>query len=332
METKEPGNKVISSLLNHKTLNRFMLLVILIMEVITFSRLTPYFLKLSNLLSVGRGIANLGIVAIGQTMCILTGGFDLSVGGTAALAGIVSAYFTSPAFGNLPYGLALAIALSVSLLVGVINGLLIAKVKINPFIATMAMNFILGGVVILISKNPISVNTPAYSFLGATTLGSVKFPLPILILVLLYTAFGFIMKYTVLGRRIYATGGNKEAARISGINVDKTIFYTYVFSSALAGFGGIVLASRIATANPNIGSSYALETIAAAVLGGTILSGGEGNIWGAFLGVLVTGLLSNGLIMIGVSQAWRDIATGIVLIFAIILQIASKDSRRMLRR
>jgi ribose/xylose/arabinose/galactoside ABC-type transport system permease subunit len=327
MAVKISGKSILNSLLNYKTLNRVMLFIILVIELAVFSQLTPYFFRLNNLLSVGRNIANLGIVAIGQTMCILTGGFDLSVGGSAAIAGVVTGWFASGMFGNQPYVIAITLGMGTVLLVGILNGFLISKIKINPFIATMSMNFILGGAVILITRNAITVNTPAFKFIGATTFGNIKFPLPIAILLGLYVIFGFILKYTSFGRRMYATGGNREAALISGINVDRSIFFTYVLSSVLAGFGGIVLASRIATANPNIGSSYAMESIAAAVLGGTALSGGEGNIWGAFLGVLVTGLLSNGLIMIGVSQAWRDIATGIVLILAIIMQITSKNSR-----
>lgn len=316
-----------NKLLNYKTLNRVMLLVLLFAEIIIFSQMTPYFLKVTNVLSIGREIATLGIVAIGQTMCILLGGFDLSAGGIAAFTGIVIGYCASDSFAGLPYMAAFAISMAIALLVGLINGVLIAKVKINPFIATMSMNFILGGAVILVSKNPIIVNSDAFKFLGATTLGDIKFPLPIIILFVLYLLFSFILKYTVFGRNIYSTGGNIEAARIAGLNVDKIMILTYIVSAGLSGFAGIILSSRLATSNPNVGSSYAMESIAAAVLGGTALTGGEGNIWGAFLGVLVTGILSNGLVMIGVSQAWRDIATGIVLIFAITIQIVSKKSK-----
>lgn len=314
-------------LLNYKTLNRTMLIVLLVIEVVVFSSLTPYFLKLANILSIGREIATLGIVAIGQTMCILLGGFDLAAGGIAAFSGMIIGYCASENFLGLPYLASLAIAILISLLVGLINGFLIAKVKINPFIATMSMNFILGGAVILVSKNPIIVNKESFKFLGATTLGSIKFPLPIIILILFYIIFSFILKYTVFGRNIYSTGGNIEAARIAGLNVEKVMILTYTISAGLSGFAGIILSSRLATSNPNVGSSYAMESIAAAVLGGTALTGGEGNIWGAFLGVLVTGILSNGLVMIGVSQAWRDIATGVVLIFAITIQLFSKKSK-----
>lgn len=314
--------------MNYSSINRLMLVILLVVEVVIFTNLTPYFLKLDNLLPVGREIATLGIVAIGQVMCILSGGFDLSVGGTASLAGVVAGYICSPKMLGLPYYVGLLVALLVALCVGMANGFLISRVKVNAFIATMSMNFVLGGAVILITKQPITVNTAAFKFIGATTLGSIKFPLPIIILIVLYIFFGVVLKYTVFGRQLYCAGGNAQAARIAGINVDKIVFQTYSLSALLSGFAGIMLASRIATANPNIGGSYAMESIAAAVLGGTALSGGEGNIGGAFLGVLVTGLLSNGLIMVGAPQAWRDIATGLVLIAAIVLQLSSKRSKR----
>ena len=315
--------------LNYSLINRLMLVVMLVAEVIIFSNLTPYFLHTDNLLPVGREIATLGIVAIGQVMCILSGGFDLSVGGTAAISSVTVGAFCSPKMLGLPYYIGLPAGLLVALGIGMANGFMVTRLKINPLIATLSMNFILGGAVILITKQPITVNTAAFKFLGATTFGAIRFPLPILILVGLYIFYAFVLKNTVFGRQLYGTGGNAQAARIAGINVERIKFWTYTQSALIAGFAGIMLASRIATSNPGIGGSYALESIAAAVLGGTALSGGEGNVWGAFLGVFVTGLLSNGLIMVGAPQAWRDIATGLVLIAAICLQLASKNSKRI---
>jgi ribose transport system permease protein len=309
---------------NYAIVNRLMLVIMLAAEVIIFSNLTPYFLQLDNLLPVGREIATLGIVAIGQTMCLLTGGFDLSVGGVAATSSIVVGYFTGPSKLGLPYGIGLIAALGTSLLIGISNGLLITKVRINPLITTLAMNFILGGVVILISRQPITVNTEAFKFLGATTFGDIRFPLPIITLAILYVCFTIMLKYSVFGRQIYCTGGNQLSAKVAGIKVESVIFKVFIISSVLSGFAGIQVASRLATSNPSIGSSYGLESIAAAVLGGTVLAGGEGNLIGSFLGVLVIGVLSNGLVMIGVSQAWRDIATGVVLIVAVILQVMTK--------
>jgi len=313
----------------YSSMSKFMLLALLVVEMVIFSQLTPYFMQLDNLLPVGREIATLGIVAIGQTMCLLTGGFNLSVGGNAAISGIVTGYICSPAVGlGLPYGVGFALGMLVALAIGVANGTLITKAKINPLITTLAMNFILGGAIVLITKQPITVNTEAFKFIGATTFGDVRFPLPIITLAILYVGFGLMMKYSVFGRRIYCTGGNPLAAKVAGINSERVVFNVYVISALLSGFAGIQLASRIATANPNIGSTYALESIAAAVLGGTILAGGEGTLLGTFMGVLVTGVLSNGLIMIGVSQAWRDIAMGSILIFAVFMQIMTKQSRK----
>jgi len=264
---------------NYSTMNRLLLIALICMEILVFSNLTPYFLKLDNLLPVGREIATLGIVAIGQTMCILTAGFDLSVGGVAAISGVIVGYLCSPNMLGLPYYIGLPIGLAAALLVGLINGILITKAKVSPLITTMSMSFILGGAVILITRQPITCNTEAFKFIGATTLGSIKFPLPIIILILFYIVFGFVLKYTKFGRHLYCTGGNIKAAEIAGINVDAVIIKTYTLSSLLSGFAGIMLASRIATANPSIGSSYGLESIAAAVLGGTLLAGGEGNVY-----------------------------------------------------
>jgi len=317
---------------NYASISRLMLVALLLVEMVVFSRLTPFFLQLDNLLPVGREIATLGIVAIGQTMCILTGGFNLSVGGCAAFSGILVGYLAAPSQLGLPYGIAFAVAMLAALLVGVINGALITKAKINPLITTMAMNFILGGAIVLISRQPITVNTEAFKLIGATTFGEIRFPLPIITLAALYIGFSLMLKYTVFGRHVYCAGSNPLSAKVGGINVDRVVFKVYVISSLLSGFAGIQLASRIATSNPNIGSSYALESIAAAVLGGTVLAGGEGKLFGTFLGVLVTGVLSNGLIMIGVSQAWRDIATGIILIFAVLMQIITKNARKTVKQ
>ena len=327
-EGLEKNNLLAGMRFSYSSINRFMLVMLLAAEIIVFSRLSPYFFQLDNLLPVGREVATLSIVAIGQTMCILVGGFNLSVGGCAAFSAIIVGYLCAPSQLNLPYGIGFAAGMAAALLVGVINGALITKAKINPLITTMATNFILGGVVILISRQPITVNTNAFKFIGATTLGAIRFPLPIITLAALYIAFGLILKYTVFGRQIYCSGGNPQAARVAGINIDRVIFRVYVISSLLAGFAGIQLASRLATSNPNIGRSYALESIAAAVLGGTVLAGGEGTVLGTFFGVLVTGILSNGLIMIGVPQAWRDIATGVILVLAVVLQNATRGARK----
>ncbi len=305
--------------INGDSLNRYILIVLLVVELIAFSVISPYFLTIKNIFAIGLNISVLGIVAIGQTICILTSDFDLSVGNAAAFTGIMLGFF----FQNmgLPYVPAFLLALLVAALIGLVNGLLITKLKINAFITTMATNFMLGGMVLLVSNGTaILVSDKSFGLLGKTTLTTLKIPLPMVLLLVLYLIFAWILKNTVLGRHIYCVGGNAEAAKIAGINIHLVKIIAYIMSAVLSGFAGIILSSRMNAAQLTVGSTYSMESIAGTVLGGTILAGGKGKIMGTLVGVLITGILSNGLTMVGVSQAWRDIATGLLLIFAIVMQ------------
>ena len=308
------------------TLNRNILFALLIVEIIVFSLLSAYFMTVKNIMSIGLNTSVLGLVAIGQTLCIITSNFDLSCGNTAAFTGFMSAFF----FQNmkLPFAVSFLLAMLIAALIGLVNGLFITKLKISAFITTMATNFILGGMLVLVSHGQaIIVSDKSYGLLGKTTLTPLRFTLPMLIMFVFFFAFAWILKNTVFGRRLYCVGGNTQAARISGINIDNVHILTFVLSALLSGFAGIVLASRMNAAQITVGSTYSMESIAAAVLGGTALSGGTGTMIGTFIGVLVTGILSNGLTMIGTSQAWRDIATGLLLLFAIILQNSSRKDK-----
>ncbi len=304
-------------------LNMYILVALLLVEILVFSILSDYFLTIKNIFAIGLNIAVLGIVAIGQTLCILTSDFDLSVGGAAAFTGIMMGFFFQKM--GLSYLPAFILAMLVACLIGFVNGVLITKMQINAFITTMATNFMLGGMVLLVSGGQaILVSDNTFTILGQTTLTGIKIPLPMLILIALYLAFAWFLKNTVFGRYIYCVGGNAESAKIAGINIHRVKIITYVMSGALSGFAGIILASRMSAAQISVGSTYGMESIAGTVLGGTILAGGKGNMLGTFVGVLVTGILSNGLTMLGFSQAWRDIATGLLLIFAIIVQNLTK--------
>jgi ribose transport system permease protein len=325
------GGKGITRLLKGysgtQMINRYILILLLIVELIVFSQLSGYFFTLRNIFSTGLNTSVLGIVAIGQTLCILTSDFDLSVGNTAAFTGIMSAWFFRHLGGN--YILAVSLAVLVALCIGLVNGLLITKVRISAFITTMATNFILGGVIILITRGQaIIISNKVFGLLGKTTLTGIRIPLPMLIFIVFYLIFAWILKNTVFGRQLYCIGGNRQAAEISGINIHRVKIITFMASSLMAGFAGVVLASRMSAGQIAVGSNYPMESIAATVLGGTILAGGSGNILGTFFGVLVTGILSNGLTMIGISQAWRDIATGLLLVLAIVLQNALSRSNK----
>jgi ribose/xylose/arabinose/galactoside ABC-type transport system permease subunit len=314
-ETRQPGGITAGAILSW--LNKSMMLIILVFTIIIFASLSPYFLTLRNLYAVGLDISVIGIICVGQTLCILTRGFDLSVGYTAAFCGMLVAYCTSKL--NMPYLPSLIAGLAAGGIVGLVNGLLITKGRINALITTLATGFMLsGGVIILSQGYSIIVNKVEFIVLGTSKIYGI--PLPLIMLLILYIIFHIILTNTVFGRQTYCIGGNPEAAKIAGIKVEKLQVVVYMISGVLAAFAGVVLASRMGAAQTSIGGSYAMQSIAAAVLGGTVLAGGEGKMSGTLLGVIIIGILSNGLIMLNIDQAFRDIATGLVLVLAVLLQ------------
>ncbi|MCP4397764.1 MAG: ABC transporter permease [bacterium] len=302
-----------------KVLNDLRMLLVLIALIVLFSILSPYFLRLRNLYAIGLTISVIGIVCIGQSLVLLTGAFDLSVGSVAGFAGMVTAYLTK-SYGSYP--LMLLVGLGIGALIGLTNGLLVTKAKVNALITTLSMLTIFQGGTFLVSNGfAIGVNQKAFRFLGTTRIFSI--PLPIIILLVLYAAFYVVLKYSVFGRYIYSIGGNPEAARLSGIDVDKIQIQVFMIGGMLSAFGGILLASRLGAAQTTAGSQYPLNSIAACVLGGISIAGGEGNVLGALVGVSIVGVMQAGLIMVGMPSYYQWIATGIVLIVAVYF-----DSRR----
>jgi ribose/xylose/arabinose/galactoside ABC-type transport system permease subunit len=297
------------------SLNQARMLLVLIALVGIFSVSSPYFLNVKNFFAIGLTISVIGIVCIGQSLILLTGAFDLSVGGIAALSGMIVAIFTND-HGN--YWTWFIVGLAVGTAIGLINGLLITKLKINALITTLSMMTILSGVVFLVSGGfAIGVNMRSFRFLGTTRIATI--PLPIILLLVIYALFYVILRFTVFGRYVYSIGGNAEAARLSGINVDRIRILTYTLSGLLSGFGGIVLASRLGSAQVDAGTQYPINSIAACVLGGISIAGGEGVIWGSLIGVAIVGVLQSGLIMVGMPSYYQWIATGIVLLAAVYL-------------
>jgi len=302
-------------------LNQARMLLVLIALVAIFSVSSPYFLNMKNIFAIGLTISVIGIVCIGQSLILITGAFDLSVGGIAGLSGMIVAILTKNQ-GN--YWTWFFLGLAVGTAIGLVNGLLITKLKINALITTLSMMTILSGVVFLVSGGfAIGVNMPAFRFLGTTRVASI--PLPIILLIIIYALFYVILRFTVFGRYIYSIGGNPEAARLSGINVDRIRILTYTLSGLLSGFGGIVLASRLGSAQVDAGTQYPINSIAACVLGGISIAGGEGVIWGSLIGVAIVGVLQSGLIMLGMPSYYQWIATGIVLLAAVYLDQLRKS-------
>jgi len=302
-----------------KVINNIRMLLVLIGLIIIFSILSPYFLSMNNLYAIGLTISVIGIVCIGQSVALLTGVFDLSVGSVAGFCGIVVAFLTKN-YGMYPVMFVFGIGIGV--LIGLVNGLLIAKAKVNALITTLGMMTVFQGATFLVSNGyAVGVNQPGFRFLGTTRVFSI--PLPIIILIVMYLVFYMILRYTVFGRYIYSIGGNPQAARLSGINVDRMRIFVFMLLGGLSAFGGILLASRLGSAQTTAGNQYPLNSIGACVLGGIAITGGIGNIWGALIGVAIIGVLKSGLIMINMPSYYQWIANGIVLIIAVYL-----DTRR----
>lgn len=295
---------------------------------------TPYFLTEGNLENVSRQIAVTTILAVGQTLVILSGGIDLSVGATAALAACVAAVtMTSQisilgfTFGPVDFWLGMVIGLCTGALAGFVNGIIIAKGQIPDFIATLGTLATYRGIALLVTGG-----LPVPSHYTATELrgylpheliwlggGDLLIPTAAIIGLGAVGAGWFILRYTVLGRATFAVGGNREAARVSGISIVRTKIGVYTISGILAALGGLVLAGRLNSANAHMGDGLELQTIAAVVIGGTNLYGGEGGVIGTLIGSLIIGSLANGMNLLDISDFWQRVIQGLVIISVVMI-------------
>jgi ribose transport system permease protein len=272
-----------------------------------------FFLTPRNLLNVGRQASVVAIVALGEALVIISRGLDLSVGSTLGLAAVAAAYVGQWSGDQ---SLALLAGLGVGALVGVINGGLVTRININPFIATLGTLSVARGLALLITGGiPIPFNGGIPEFLGAGRIYTV--PASLILMVVLAIIFHIFASRTCTGRNIYAIGDSPTAARLAGINVEGARLLVYVLCGLLAGLGGIILSGNLASANPDLGRGYELDVIAAVILGGTALSGGRGSILGVVLGALLMALLGNAFVLLGISAHWQVVSKGLVIIFAV---------------
>ena len=275
------------------------------------------FLTTENLSNVLRQNSMLGLVALGMTFVILSGGIDLSVGALLAVAGVVAAKLTGQ-------GATVAIvgAIVVATLLGVINGLLITKARIQPFIVTLAMLIAArGGALAATAEQSVRVDpgTAGLTWLGRGSVGPV--PSPVMLLFLAYAIGWIVLRYTPFGRYVYATGDSEEAARLMGLRVDRVVITTYALSGALSGLAGVVLAARLGAGQPVAGTGWELDAIAAVVVGGTLLSGGQGGAGSTLIGVLLLGVIFNLFNLEGtISPWWQWVLRGVFLLGVVVLQ------------
>src|SRR5579859_1053978 len=298
----------------------------LILLLIFFSFASPSFMQMDNMVSILQSTAVNGVLAIACTFVIITGGIDLSVGTLMTFCAVMAGVFLT--FWGLPIYAGIFAAVFFGALCGFTSGVLVAKLKIPPFIATLGMMMLLKGLSLVISgTKPIYFNdTPQFSSISQDSLighfiPSAPIPNAVLILFLVAVFASIVLNKTILGRYTFALGSNEEAVRMSGVNVAFWKIVVYSLNGAICGIAGLLIASRLNSAQPALGQGYELDAIAAVVIGGTSLSGGTGTIMGTIIGAFIMSVLINGLRIMSVAQEWQTVVTGVIIILAVYTDI-----------
>ncbi|MCW7555240.1 ABC transporter permease [Endozoicomonas gorgoniicola] len=313
-------------IVNRELLMKLAPLLSLILLCAFFSVGSPYFFSIENLMTIALQTAVIGIMAVGVTYVIITGGIDLSLGSVMAFSGVCTGIAAT--FG-MPLALCVTAGIAAATLCGLLSGVLVAKAGIPSFIATLGLMMSVRGLnMVFTDGRPIYfLDFPAFRLLAQDKLLGV-IPYPVICLFVIALMAAYILRRTVFGRYIYAVGSNEEASRLSGINVQRVKLMVYAFCGFMTGIAGIILASRLNSGQPSAGVGYELEAIAAVVIGGTSLSGGIGTIWGTVIGAFIMSVLKNGLNLTGVSQFWQMVAMGVVVVAAVFLDNQRKRTQR----
>jgi len=304
----------------------------LIAIVIVFSFLSPNYFTVGNFLTMATHVAIFGILAVGMLLVILNGGIDLSVGSTLGLSGVVAGFLmqgvTLQAFGVVlypPVWVVAILTLLLGALVGAVNGVLVARFKVPAFVATLGVMYVARGAALLMTNGltynnmagRVELGNTGFDWLGFNRLFGI--PIGVLVMAVIAIIGGIVLGRSAFGRWLYASGGNERAAELSGVPVKRVQVTVYVMSGVCAAVAGLILSSQLTSAGPTAGNSYELVAIAAVVIGGAALSGGRGTVRGTLLGAFVIGFLSDGLVIIGISSYWQTVATGTVIVLAVLL-------------
>jgi ribose transport system permease protein len=333
MEMKIAQKKQISFLRSDAT-QRLLAFGALIILFIVFSIASPYFLQADNIVGILLATAVNGVLALGVTFVIITAGIDLSVGTVMTFSAVMAGVFIT--FWNLPVPIGVLAGLGAGAFCGFINGTVVSKLKVPPFVATLGMFYVTKGLSLVISGlKPIYFNdAPAFTTISMgsiLSLGSIipGFDIPNAVLILFAAAIiaNLVLTKTILGRYTFALGSNEEATRLSGVIVDRWKIAVYTLCGLFAGMGGVIMAARLNSAQPALGSGYELDAIAAAVIGGTSLSGGEGTILGTIIGAFIISTLTNGLRILSVPQEWQTVVTGTILVLAVYMDIVRRRQK-----
>ena len=285
----------------------------LVLLIVFFSLTSEYFFSVSNFLTIGLQTSIIGIIALGMTFVIITSGIDLSVGSIVAFSGIIIGFGLKY---NMPIPLAILLGLVAGTIVGLLNGFLIVKGNLPPFIATLGMMMSLRGLTLALT-NGISISDFDYSFSKFASGKFFDIPNPLIYFLLTGIIVGIILKYMKIGKHTYALGSNEEAAKLSGVNTNKIKYFAYGLTGLLCAFSGAILTSRLISAQPTEGMGYEMDVIAAVIIGGSSLSGGTGTILGTIIGAFIMSVLRNGLNMLDISGFWQQVIIGVVVLSAV---------------
>ena len=306
------------------TVIRYSMVIVLLVVIAFFAIRMPRFMTLQNWQTILTAAAPFALIALGQTLVILTGGIDLSVGSDIALAAMVSAWCALHL--QTPLLVTVLIALGVGLVAGAINGLVVSRVNVPPFVATLGMMTLASGLAYVVGGGaPINGLPSNFGAIANTTIFGLR--IPVFLMIIGIVGFGLMMRRTAYGLRIYAVGGNELAAKIAGIKTRGILFSVYTISGALAGLSGIMLASRTINGAPTTGSGYELDAIAAVVIGGASLSGGRGTVWGTAIGLFLIQILNNGLDILTVPSYWQQVIKGALIVIAVAIDVWATHRR-----
>jgi ribose/xylose/arabinose/galactoside ABC-type transport system permease subunit len=301
----------------------FYLVLVIILIIIIASVLNPNFLTLRNILNIMQQISILGILTMCMSLLMLSGGLDISIGN---MAGLIAIVFARMLLTGKSIFLSVIVALALGMLFGFVNGLIIAKSKVTPLIITLGMNYVFLGIALIVGGGRPQSIIGQFEFLGQAKIGGVV-PVAIIMFLSIFAFSFFLRKYTKYGRRLNAIGGNPLAAYLSGINVDLHVISIYTLSGLIVGFAAITLISRLGMVQADVGANFALQALAAAIIGGIAFEGGKGSLVGAFFGVLLLGILSNSLNIIGVSSFTQTIVLGAIIVIATVISNIGKMRR-----
>ena len=313
-------------------LRRYVMEIVLLVICVVMAFLSPYFLTIDNLLNVLRVNSFYGIIALGMTMVIIAGEIDLSVGSAMAFAGCLCAYIVrtlSDGPNPMSPGLAVTLGMIGPLLllplIGVMTGVLRTRFRVPTFITTLALLTILRGVSKLLVGTTIAPFPGWYDWFGAGSLAGI--PVPALLFVVMYVLVQFLMSYTSFGRSVYAVGGNAEAARLSGINVEFVKVAVMTLVALLAGVSGLMMSSQAMSGSSETGTGWELDVISAVIIGGTSLMGGSGTIWGTLLGVMFLGVVVNGMTLLNVDEYWKMVVRGSLILIAVLINVGPANRK-----